>query len=99
MSETFPEKVQALLAVMRNCGVDVECGACCEVGFTGVTLAAHTCAPKPVPPLKELEVVRAALDIFTAVAGMHAEQAHHLKRVLGAQAALTEIESFVKAPK
>ena len=32
-----------VIAMLRNVGVDVNCGACMEVAFTGVTTNAHTC--------------------------------------------------------
>lgn len=32
-----------VIAMLRNVGVDVDCGACMEVAFTGVTTNAHTC--------------------------------------------------------
>ena len=31
----------------RNLGVDPTCGACMEIGYTGVTLAGHTCKGAP----------------------------------------------------
>lgn len=31
------------VACLRNSGIDVACGACMEVAFTGATTAAHTC--------------------------------------------------------
>jgi hypothetical protein len=34
------------LTMLRNSGVDTDCGACVEVAFASVTLAAHTCKPK-----------------------------------------------------
>lgn len=33
---------EQVLAVLRNVGIDTECGACCEIAFTGVTTAEHT---------------------------------------------------------
>ena len=38
---TFTE--DQVVAALRNSGVDVECGACMEVAFTGVTTNQHTC--------------------------------------------------------
>lgn len=32
-----------VISALRNSGIDVECGACMEVAFTGVTTNAHTC--------------------------------------------------------
>lgn len=36
--------LEEVIQVLRNMGVDVACGACMEVVFTGVTLAEHSCA-------------------------------------------------------
>jgi len=38
-----PDGEMYTLAALRNSGVDVECGACMEVSFTGVTTNTHTC--------------------------------------------------------
>jgi len=34
---------EQILKALENVGVDVTCGACCEIGFTGITRAPHTC--------------------------------------------------------
>lgn len=34
----------AIITALENSGIDVECGACMEVAFTGVTTNVHTCA-------------------------------------------------------
>lgn len=39
-----------IIQALKNVGIDVECGACMEVAFTGVTQAEHTCK-KTEPPL------------------------------------------------
>ena len=31
------------IAALKNSGIDIDCGACMEVAFTGVTMARHTC--------------------------------------------------------
>jgi hypothetical protein len=36
-----------VVKVLRNHGVDTECGACMEVAFTSVTTNAHTCKGRP----------------------------------------------------
>lgn len=33
-----------VIAILRNYGVDLACGACAEIGFTGITTNVHTCA-------------------------------------------------------
>ncbi|MGH9966566.1 MAG: Lar family restriction alleviation protein [Pyrinomonadaceae bacterium] len=35
--------VEEVLQILRNVCVDVECGACCEIAFTGITIHAHSC--------------------------------------------------------
>ena len=37
-----------VLQILKNAGVDVTCGACMELAFTGTTLAAHTCSAENV---------------------------------------------------
>lgn len=32
-----------VLQILRNVGVNVECGSCAEIAFTGATTNAHTC--------------------------------------------------------
>lgn len=32
-----------ILTALKNVGVGINCGACVEVGFTGLTTANHTC--------------------------------------------------------
>jgi hypothetical protein len=32
-----------VLQILKNAGVDVTCGACMEVAFTGTTFSTHTC--------------------------------------------------------
>lgn len=38
-----------ILKALTNVGVDATCGACCEIGFCGITLATHTCAVRAIP--------------------------------------------------
>jgi len=33
-----------VITALKNVGIDTECGACMEIGFTGVTTNLHTCA-------------------------------------------------------
>ena len=52
-------------ACLRNSGIDVKCGACMEVAFTGATAAPHTCA-MPSSALAEINNIAAhALGIAT----------------------------------
>lgn len=46
--QRFKQDVEQAFAVacLKNCGIDVECGACMEVAFTGVTTNAHGCSNK-----------------------------------------------------
>lgn len=37
-----------VITALRNSGIDVECGACMEVAFTGATTNKHTCACRSV---------------------------------------------------
>lgn len=36
-------RLSDVLLILRNAGIDTECGACAEVAFTGLTQAAHSC--------------------------------------------------------
>lgn len=36
--------VPYVLQALKNSGIDIDCGACMEVAFTGVTTNAHTCS-------------------------------------------------------
>lgn len=38
------QRVEFTMQALRNSGIDVECGACMEIAFTGVTTNEHTCA-------------------------------------------------------
>lgn len=43
-SEYYSSSVEfAVLQILKNAGVDVTCGACAEVAFTGATFGTHTC--------------------------------------------------------
>lgn len=47
MNEPSPNvkfSLDEVLQILKNAGVDVTCGACAEVAFTGATLATHTCS-------------------------------------------------------
>ena len=44
-----PQKDETITA-LRNSGIDVTCGACMEVAYTGVTTNAHTCKLEPRQP-------------------------------------------------
>jgi hypothetical protein len=35
---------ETTLQALKNSGVDIECGACMETAFTGLTTSVHTCA-------------------------------------------------------
>src|SRR5665213_2456496 len=37
-----------VLQVLKHSGIDIECGACMETAFTGVTMAGHSCKPSAV---------------------------------------------------
>lgn len=34
-----------IIQLLKNVGMDTDCGACMEIAFTGITTADHTCAP------------------------------------------------------
>ncbi len=53
-----------VISMLRNSGVDVDCGACMEVAFTGATTNVHSCAQRTT----EKAAVVAARSIFLEVA-------------------------------
>jgi predicted RNA-binding Zn-ribbon protein involved in translation (DUF1610 family) len=64
------EQPAETLAALRNMGHDVTCGACMEVAFTGVTLAAHTCGTVEQPAeTEEQAAIRAALTNLLVACG------------------------------
>ena len=46
-----------VLNILKNSGVDVDCGACMEVAFTGGTLAQHTCKSGYMPRIEQGDMV------------------------------------------
>ena len=56
--------LEKCLAVLRNSGIDTECGACMEVAFTGVTTNQHECweATPTAPPAAETGLIVKALE-------------------------------------
>jgi len=45
---------EEVVQILKNVGVDVDCGACMEVAFTGTTTNTHTCEPKRPPYVPHL---------------------------------------------
>lgn len=41
--------LQEVLTILKNSGVDVKCGACMEVAFTGQTTSKHSCVHGEIP--------------------------------------------------
>lgn len=40
------DDVTSIIQALKNSGIDIECGACMEIAFTGVTTNEHTCDVK-----------------------------------------------------
>ena len=45
----FTYSLADVLQVLRNVGIDVNCGACVETALCGLTQAPHDCPRAPVP--------------------------------------------------
>lgn len=41
--------------LLKNVGIDITCGGCAELAFTGISSVDHTCPPKPNPLLECIE--------------------------------------------
>ena len=59
----------AVLMMLSNSGIDIECGACMEVAFTGVTTNQHTCSQHPIlDQINELRATNARIAAYNTVA-------------------------------
>jgi len=80
--------------------VDIECGACCEVGFTGITLAAHTCRTDEQAAERE-ELGRALCDLERAFDDLSAhnirESSKQAARIEGARSLAAIRAALAKA--
>lgn len=56
-----------VIRILKNVGEDVECGACMEIAFTGVTTNQHECKDNkgavtvtvtPIDPIERLKTIR-----------------------------------------
>lgn len=40
------ERTAFVVQALKNIGADIECGACMEIAFTGMTMSGHSCDQK-----------------------------------------------------
>ena len=59
------DHVAFALAVLKNVGIDTECGACMEVAFTGRTTHAHECARGTATPTPVVVQTQRVRKVFT----------------------------------
>jgi hypothetical protein len=84
---------EEVLQILRNVGVDTWCGACCEVAFTGATLADHVCdkdcrsASRACAGATTIEGPPGIFKCRNSQCGLYVERSHLSDPVYGFEAA------------